>query len=121
MRDFMQVVKALGDENRVRILLAVQHGELCVCQITALMKLAPSTVSKHISILHQARLLDSRKSGRWIYYRQAGQDAPDRVRSTLDWLTATASNTKVIKEDARNLKQILKQNPEELCKQMTRN
>jgi ArsR family transcriptional regulator len=54
MRNLMTVIKALADENRVRILLAVQGRELCVCQIVELLGLAQSTVSKHVSILHQA-------------------------------------------------------------------
>lgn len=59
MRDLMAVLKALADENRVRVLLAVQGRELCVCQIVELLGRAPSTVSKHLSILHQARLVDA--------------------------------------------------------------
>ena len=71
MRELMAVVKALADENRVRIVLALQPGELCVCQIVELLRLAPSTVSKHMSILEAARLVDRRKQGRWMFYRLA--------------------------------------------------
>ena len=71
MREFMAITKALADENRVRVLLALQGGELCVCQITELFGLAASTISKHLSILYQAGLVDSRKDGRWIYYSPA--------------------------------------------------
>ena len=80
MRDLMTVIKALADENRVRILWAVQGRELCVCQIVEMLGLAPSTVSKHLSILHQARLLDSRKDGRWMFYRAADADSPVEAR-----------------------------------------
>ena len=45
MREFLNITKALADENRVRTLLALRQGELCVCQITELLALAPSTVS----------------------------------------------------------------------------
>ena len=48
-----------------------EGGELCACQITELFGLAPSTMSKHLSILYQAGLVDSRKEGRWIYFRVA--------------------------------------------------
>jgi DNA-binding transcriptional ArsR family regulator len=47
-------------------------GELCVCQVTEVLQLAPSTVSKHMSILRQAGLVEARKEGRWIYYRLVG-------------------------------------------------
>ena len=72
MLDFMAIAKALADENRVRLLLALQKQELCVCQLIELIGLAPSTVSKHMSILRQARLVEARKEGRWVYYRPAG-------------------------------------------------
>ena len=80
MRELMAVLKALADENRVRVLVAVQGRELCVCQIVELLGLAQSTVSKHLSILHQARLVDSRKEGRWIFYRAADEDSPIEAR-----------------------------------------
>ena len=85
MRDFMAITKALADETRVRVLLALQRGELCVCQIVELTSLATSTISKHMSILKQARLVESRKEGRWMYYRLADDQAPEVVRSGLDW------------------------------------
>ena len=64
MRDFIAVARALADEGRVRILLALRGRELCVCEITELLRLAPSTVSKHMSILKQADLVAGRKDGR---------------------------------------------------------
>jgi ArsR family transcriptional regulator, arsenate/arsenite/antimonite-responsive transcriptional repressor len=67
MRDRLDVLKALADETRLRALCALRGGELCVCQLIALLELAPSTVSKHLSILRAARLVESRKEGRWIY------------------------------------------------------
>lgn len=68
---FIAVTKALSDPNRIRALMALRSGELCVCQIIELLGLAPSTVSKHMSILKQAGLVDSRKDSRWVYYRLA--------------------------------------------------
>ena len=71
MDDFVAITKALSDPHRVRALLALRKGELCVCQIIELLGLAPSTISKHMSILKQAGLVDSRKDSRWVYYRLA--------------------------------------------------
>src|ERR1035437_9312376 len=85
IREFMAVAKALGDENRVRMLLALQDGELCVCQITELFGLAASTTSKHLSILYQAGLLDSRKEGRWMYYSLPGKTVPAAARDAIPW------------------------------------
>jgi DNA-binding transcriptional ArsR family regulator len=116
MREFMNFTKALADENRVRMLLALRTGELCVCQITELFGLAPSTVSKHLSILYQAGLAESRKEGRWIYYRLPGKEAPAAVRRTIDWVAASVNGATQVIEDATRLKQILRIDPVELCK-----
>ena len=74
MKDFVAVTKALSDRNRIRALLALRRGELCVCQIIALLGLAPSTVSKHMSILKQAGLVKSRKEERWMHYSLPSSD-----------------------------------------------
>jgi ArsR family transcriptional regulator, arsenate/arsenite/antimonite-responsive transcriptional repressor len=121
MREFMNVTKALADETRVRALLALRTGELCVCQITELLGLAVSTVSKHLSILYQAGLVESRKEGRWIYYRRPGKDAPVAVRGAIAWVEKSLSENPRIVEDARQLKKLLKVDPAELCKRQCRN
>ncbi len=116
MHEFMNITKALADETRVRTLLALRPGELCVCQITELFGLAPSTMSKHLAILHQAGLVESRKHGRWNYFKLPDQSAPVVVREALDWVNKSLSSNSHVIEDRRQLKQILKQEPAELCK-----
>ena len=116
MREFMNLTKALADEKRVRALLALRNGELCVCQLTELFGLAVSTVSKHLSILYQAGLLESRKEGRWMYYRLPGKEASVAVREALEWVNKSLAENPRIAEDARQLKKLLKVDPVELCK-----
>jgi DNA-binding transcriptional ArsR family regulator len=116
MREFMAITNALSDPNRVRILLALLRGELCVCQITELFGFAPSTVSKHLSILHQAGLILSRKSERWVYYRLPGKSAPVTVREALDWVHKSLAKTDEAAADAKKLKQILKTDPGVICR-----
>ena len=112
----MAITKALSDPNRVRMLLALRQGELCVCQITELFGFAPSTVSKHLSILHHAGLILSRKSERWVYYRLPDPSAPVAVREALDWVHKSLARTGETKADARKLKQILKTDLAVICK-----
>ena len=116
MRDLMKITKALADENRIRALLALRRGELCACQITELFGLAPSTMSKHLSILYQAGLVDSRKEGRWIYFRLPDGKAPAAVKQALAWISKAAEDQPRIQEDAGLLKKILKMDPSEICK-----
>lgn len=120
MRNLMAVMKALADENRVRILIALQPAELCVCQIVELLGLAPSTVSKHMAILKQARLVNSRKEGRWMFYRIAEDDAPaEAIRVTSLMVELLASDPRM-HEDAKQLRRILKMDRDELCRKQNR-
>ncbi len=116
MRDLMKMTKALADENRIRALLALRGGELCACQITELFGLAPSTMSKHMSILYHAGLVDSRKEGRWIYFRLPDGKASATVKKAIDWIAKAAQDQARIQEDAEALKKIMKQDPSEICK-----
>lgn len=120
MFSFMTITKALADESRVRILLALDSRELCVCQITELLGLAPSTVSKHMSILANARLVESRQDGRWRYYRLAGNETPDEAREAIAWAFRSLSESPKVREDLERLKEILKINTEVLCKAQNR-
>ncbi len=116
MDDFVEVAKALSDEGRVRILLALKTGELCVCQLVEFLGLAPSTVSKHMTVLKHAGLVRLRKEGRWAYYRLAGPGAPPLVRRALAWLFDSLSRTARWRNDRRRLEGILKIDKEELCR-----
>lgn len=117
MREFMNITKALADENRVRMLMALQGGELCVCQITELFGLAPSTISKHLSILFQAGLVESRKDERWVYYRLPDGGASNLVRSAVNWAAASIRRDARIVADAKQLKKIVNMDASQLCKQ----
>jgi len=120
MRELMTVLKALADENRVRILRALEGQELCGCQIVELLGLAQSTVSKHLAILHQARLIETRKNGRWMFYRAAGEDAPPEARQMAAAVSRLFAGTAKAREDAKRLTQVLKIDPEELCRRQNR-
>ena len=116
MREFMSITKSLADATRVRILMALRGGELCVCQITELFGMAPSTVSKHLSILFQAGLVQSRKTDRWVYYRLPGREAGSTVRATLVWVTKANENEPQIFADTKQIKKIQRTNLSEICK-----
>ncbi len=120
MRELMAVIKALADENRVRILWAVRDRELCVCQIVELLALAQSTVSKHVSILHQARLVEGRKDGRWMYYRAAGEESPAEAREIAAAVSRLRAGDAKAAEDAKRTRHILKMDRDELCRKQNR-
>ncbi len=112
----MTLAKALADPNRVRVLLALRRGELCVCQITELFGFAPSTVSKHLSILHNAGLILSRKSERWVYYRLPDATAPVAVREALAWVHQSLGQCAEAEADVKKLDKILKTERSVICR-----
>jgi len=120
MREFMAITKALSDPGRVRILLALRPGELCVCQITELFGLAPSTISKHLSVLSQAGLILSRKDERWVYYRLPDEGARVEVREALDWVVKSLGKSDEARQDTVTLKKILDMDLQDICRRQCR-
>lgn len=115
MRKTLAITNALADESRVRAVIALMRGRLCVCQIAELLQLAPSTVSKHLSILRHGGLVEAQKQGRWIYY--SIPDQPDAsVRQALEWIQGALEKDSRILEDEGRLKHILKEDREDICR-----
>ncbi len=116
LRGALRVTKALADAQRIRILMMLERGEFCVCQIVEVLGLAPSTVSKHLSILAAADLVVSRKDGRWAYYRRPDSDPSAGPRAPLDWLNRTLQDDPQIRADRKKLAAVVARRPEELCR-----
>ncbi len=119
MREILAVMKALADENRLRVVAALRGRELCLCQIVELLGLANSTVSRHMSILHQARIVESRKDGRWNYFRLAEEGDSPQAAAVASLAIELLERTGTVRSDAKRLKQILKMDPEVLCRKQS--
>lgn len=77
MKEFIKIMKALSDPNRVKMIKLLQRRVLCVCEIKEALGLAQSTASKHLKILEEAGLITYSKEGLWVNYRLAdGTDNP---------------------------------------------
>lgn len=83
MRDFIKVMKALSDPNRVKMVKMLQRRTLCVCEIQAALGLAQSTASKHLKTLEEAGLITFAKEGLWVNYRLADGAKSPYVSSML--------------------------------------
>ena len=118
MLGFMNITKALSEENRVRILMALSgEEEICVCRIIDLLELAPSTVSKHLFLLKNARLIIGRKQGRWTHYRlNTDETASKAVKKALEWVGASLSEDPVVLKDRERLNGILAADSEDRCR-----
>ena len=83
MREFIKVMKALSDPNRVKMIKMLQRRILCVCEIQAALGLAQSSVSKHLKILEEAGLIVFSKDGLWVNYFLSEGEASPYVASLL--------------------------------------
>ncbi|OPL13927.1 MAG: ArsR family transcriptional regulator [delta proteobacterium MLS_D] len=83
MKEFIRVMKALSDSNRVRIVKMLQKRVMCVCEITAALGVAQSTASKHLKILEDAGLITSFKEGLWVNYVLADGGASPYAASLI--------------------------------------
>ncbi len=120
MRELLAIIKALADENRLRILAALKGREMCLCQIVEFLGLATSTVSRHMSILNQARLVIARKDGRWVYFQLADGNSPAAAIESLAVVLKALDRDSQSKADRQRLKKLLKLDPEELCRKQSR-
>jgi len=110
----LNIAKALADGNRMRVIAALMsRDELCVCQIIELLQLAPATVSRHMTILQNSRLVQSRKEGRWVFYRLTAA-FPGLLRQ---WLSGALAGSAEIQADLRRLQTIVAGDPDDLCRQ----
>jgi len=69
MREYLNVLKALGDENRLRIVMMLKMRPLCVCEMHKVLNIALSTISAHLKLMRNIGILDDEKDGRWVTYR----------------------------------------------------
>jgi ArsR family transcriptional regulator, arsenate/arsenite/antimonite-responsive transcriptional repressor len=83
MREFIKVMKALSDPNRVKMIKLLQRRVLCVCEIQEALGLAQSTASKHLKILEEAELITYSKDGLWVNYQLANGGKSPYVASLL--------------------------------------
>jgi DNA-binding transcriptional ArsR family regulator len=114
MRELLSITKALSDESRLRALIAVKDGELCLCQIIQVLGLSPATVSKHMNILEQAGLVQRTRQGKWRFYRLAEDSKSRAVKRALEWVLGELRNDPRVSEDARKIRKVRQQNLEEL-------
>lgn len=69
MKEAVKIFKALGDENRLKILHIIGNQEICACKLLEFLEIGQPTLSHHMKILCDSGILNSRKDGKWIHYK----------------------------------------------------
>ncbi|MGD9330081.1 MAG: metalloregulator ArsR/SmtB family transcription factor [Desulfobacterales bacterium] len=113
MQHFIQVMKALADASRVKIVKLLQRRSMCVCELQGLLGLAQPTVSKHLKVLEEAGLVVSSKDGLWVNYAPSDGSRSPYVASLLGDLRHWLEDDPAIR---RALAQLPFVNRDDLCR-----
>jgi ArsR family transcriptional regulator, arsenate/arsenite/antimonite-responsive transcriptional repressor len=108
-----EIFKSLSEPNRIRIIKMLQERSLCVCEITEILQLAASTVSKHLSILKNSGFIVDEKDNKWINYRINPNPDDPGILSALFSVKLMMEDDETIKKDRQKMRTV---NREELCK-----
>ena len=87
--ELCQTFKALGDSSRLKILWALEHQEMCVCDLAALLGISESAVSHQLRLLRTLRLVKNRRAGTILYYRLADNHVSELVKIALEHVQET--------------------------------
>ena len=90
-------------------------GNCVLCRMIELLQLAPSTVSKHLTLLKRASLIEGRKAGRWMHYRLP-DNKNSKVWETLEWVFNSLKDSSEIAADKNRLAKIVDTDIEELTR-----
>lgn len=89
----VKVFKALSDSNRLIILEMLQSAERCACEILEDLNIRQSTLSHHMKILCDSRIVDCRREGKWMYY-SLSKEGCEAAKNMLNDLTTLKENFK---------------------------
>lgn len=115
MEKLTALFKALSDRNRIRIVSALlKYDELCACQLTELIQVTSATASRHMGVLIASGLVESRKDGRWVYYKICQEHTELSV--LISWLKSRFICEPYLALDEITMDEILSCEPEDLCR-----
>ena len=102
MEQMIEIFKSLSEEIRLRMLMLLVHGELCVCNLMAVFNEPQSKVSRHLAYLKRSGLVKSRRVGAWMHYSLA-ESLDEPIREQLALLQRMASKNAFFQEDYRRM------------------
>ncbi|MBI5875373.1 MAG: metalloregulator ArsR/SmtB family transcription factor [Deltaproteobacteria bacterium] len=100
MREITKIYKALSDETRLRILNLLHDEALCVCNIMSVLEMGQSKVSRHLTYLKHAGLIEDRRKGKWVYYSLSKNNS---YLPLLKCLKELRKDVKELRSDAKRL------------------
>jgi ArsR family transcriptional regulator len=117
MKHLIKLLKAIGDPNRIKIMKMLQHREMCVCELREAIGISQPSVSRHLKLLQDADLLESRRDGLWINYRWNPEPSNQYAKALMDLI-------KIWLEEDEEIRSLIlkssKLNREMICKSQSR-
>ena len=107
MEQLAQLYKALSEETRIRIMLLLMRGELCVCDIQAVLDEPQSKISRHLAYLKHSGLLISKRVGVWMHYL-IKESADERCKAQLAFMEEQLSKLPQYRADRKKLREFQK-------------
>ena len=99
-KQIARTFKLLGAPFRIKILFSIGHGEACVCHLEVLLKKRQAYISQHLMVLRDAGILETRRDGKYIYYRVADIRVFDLIESTAGMLKISSEKIPELSETA---------------------
>lgn len=115
LRAYEDVMKAAADPTRVRILKILEGGELCVCQVIAVIALGQSTISKHLFLLRAAGLIKDRRDRKWIQYSLDGRSGNPYAGALLRKIRKWLNDDPVVVKDRERTAMARQLGPVAIC------
>ena len=104
MKDFVQLMKALSDETRLRIFSLLLERECCVCEVMQALDISQTRASRNLGILQHAGLLKTNRNGLWVLYSIDHQTANRHARQLALLLENHPIESETLERDRQRLK-----------------
>ncbi|MBL1142023.1 MAG: metalloregulator ArsR/SmtB family transcription factor [Proteobacteria bacterium] len=109
------LLKSLSDQTRLRsLMLLIQEGELCVCELTYALDLSQPKISRHLASLRDMQVVVDRRAGQWIYY-SINPKLPEWAKELLQATLRGSQKEKQYKADMKKLKSMANRPDNRIC------
>lgn len=108
MDQLVQLFKALSEETRLRIVMLLTYGELCVCDLMAVLEGPQSKISRHLAYLKHSGITNSKRVGVWVHYSLM-EPSDGIYKAQIDFLKKQLSHLHQFRKDRKKLLNLKKQ------------
>ena len=108
MKKIANIFKALSDDTRLRVIKLLHERELCVCELMQVLDMSQPRISRHMSVLKNAGLVEDRREGKWVHYSLRKETQGKEIKILLDAMVVMANDDTIIRADKKTLKKAIR-------------